>query len=189
MSAKLTNDQKRYLSQLSDRAFRLLGAKARGRGEVWPPSELVGRDSAEPSQDPARSNDQGSTESRPTESEILKRFRHAEVAKACGKLGLRCCSQDDYGTVKAHFLSLLGEDGRALKAHVEGANNPDRIAEWKLSQEIDAAAAVGITRRYAEEICKRQFGCTILEATTKQKWNLMFTIRNRAAAKRKGQAA
>lgn len=161
MSAKLTNDQKRYLSQLSDRAFRFLGAKARGRGEVWPEDITAN----------------------------LATFRHDEVAKACGKLGLRCCSQDDYGAVKAHFLSLLGEDGRALKAHVEGANNPDRIAEWKLSQEIDAAAAVGITRRYAEEICKRQFGCTILEATTKQKWNLMFTIRNRAAAKRKGQAA
>lgn len=161
MSAKLTNDQKRYLSQLSDRAFRFLGAKARGRGEAWP--------------EQATAN--------------LASFRHAEVAKACGKLGLRCCSQDDYGTVKAHFLSLLGEDGRALKAHVEGAKNPDRIAEWKLTQEIDAAAAVGITRRYAEEICKRQFGCTILEATTKQKWNLMFTIRNRAAARRKEQAA
>lgn len=177
--SKLTNDQKRILSQLSDRAFRFLGAKARGRGEQWPPPDLS----------PSPLEGERAGERCPSESEILRRFRHAEVAKATGKLGLRCCSQDDYGNVKAHFLNLLNEPGKAFTAHVAGANNDDRIAEWKLDQEIRAAADVGITRRYAEEICKRQHGCTILEASTKQKWNLMFTIKNRASARRKDQAA
>lgn len=161
MSAPLANSQKRFLSQLSDRAFRFLGAKARGRGEPWPEDITAN----------------------------LAAFRHGEVAKACGKLGLRCCSQDDFALVKAHFLHLLGEDGRALKAHVHGVNNDERIAEWKLMEAIKDAAAVGIDRRYAEAICKRQYGCTIIEASAKQKWNLMFTIKNRARAKRKGQAA
>lgn len=161
MSAPLTHGQKRYLSQLSDRAFRFEGAKARGRGETWPEATTA----------------------------VLAEYRHAEVAKACGKLGLRCCSQDDYKLVEAHFLNLLNQPGKAFAAHVRATTNDDRIAEWKLMQAIKEAAAVGIDRRYAEAICKRQYGCTILEASTKQKWNLMFTIKNRASARRKEHAA
>lgn len=185
MSAPLTNGQKAYLAQLSDRAFRFEGAKARGRGEQWPPVELVGRDSVEPSKD------QGSTESHPTvsESEILRRWRHDAVVKACGKLGLRCCSQDDYKLVEAHFLNVLNEPGKAFKAHVRAQGNDERIAEWKLMQAIKEAEPCGINRAYAEAICKRQYGCTIIEASAKQKWNLMFTIKNRASAKRKEQSA
>lgn len=161
MSAPLTNGQKRYLSQLSERAFRFAGAKARGRGETWP-------------EDTAKE---------------LSFYRHNEVAKACQKVGLRCCSQDDYKLVEAHFLNLLNEPGKAFQAHVRATTNDERIAEWKLLAEIKAAADVGIDRRYAEAICRRQYGCTIIEASAKQKWNLMFTIKNRASAKRKEKAA
>ena len=31
-----------------------------------------------------------------------EKFRHEAVAKACGKRGLRCCSQDDYEIGRAH---------------------------------------------------------------------------------------
>ncbi len=161
MSAPLTNGQKAYLSQLSDRAFRFAGAKARGRGETWPEDIAAN----------------------------LASYRHAEVAAACGKLGLRCCSQDDYKSVEAHFLNVLNQPGKAFQAHVRAQGNDERIAEWKLLQEIKAAADVGIDHRYAEAICKRQYGCTIIEATAKQKWNLLFTIKNRASAKRKEKAA
>ena len=155
--APLNHDQKRILSQMSDRAFRFLGAKARGRGEEWPADT----------------------------TKELAAFRHAEVAKAVNKLGLRCCSQADYGTIKAHFLHLLGEDGRALKAHVHAASQEERQAEVVLWREIMAARDCGITPYYMETICRRQFGCTIVEASPKQKWNLVYTVRNRAAAKRK----
>jgi len=170
LSAPLTNAQKRYLSQLSDRAY----ARQHG-GPTAIASSPGGEDTGE-------GGPQTGKAVSPTAARAA--FRHAEVARAVHKAGLRCCSQDDYGAVKAHFLHLLGEDGAALRAHVRGQNNEARVAEWKLFDEIKAAGDTGITVRYVEQICRQQFGCTITEASTKQKWSLLYTVRNRAAKKR-----
>jgi len=162
MSAPLDKGQKRYLSQLSDRAW----ARQRAAGIL--PAEFLPSETL-------------------SASAARTKFRHAQVAKACHKHGLRCCSQDDYGAIKAHFLHLLGEDGQAMKAHVHGASNDQRVAEWKLFNEIKAAAGAGITVGYVEAICRRQFGCTITDTTAKQKWALLYTVRNRAAAKKRAE--
>lgn len=151
MSAPLTNGQKRYLAQLSDRAF-------------------------------ARQSAIGNSQLAMTAARAA--FRHAQVILACHKHGLRCCSQDDYGAVKARFLHLLGEDGAAMKAHVHGASNEERVAEWKLFREIEAARDAGLTLAYVESISRRQFGRPITDTTAKQKWALLYTVRNRAAKKR-----
>jgi hypothetical protein len=103
-------------------------------------------------------------------------FRHEHVAKACGKLGLRCCSQDDYGAVKAHFLDLLGEHGQAFKAVHHGTGNARRIAEYKLMQACEQG---GLQLSYAAKICVNQFKCSLEDATEKQLWCLTFTIKNR----------
>ena len=161
MSAKLTNDQKRYLSQLSDRAFRFLGAKARGRGEPWP--------------DDTTAN--------------LAAFRHAEVAKATGKLGLRCCSQDDYASIKAHFLNLLNEPGKAFTAHVAGANNDHRVWEHKLWKVTQEAEALGWSRHYWTPIFRAKFKTTVLEADTATLRKMFYEITNRIRARRKERAA
>src|SRR4051812_39726153 len=65
----LSDTQKRLLSQLSARAYSKQSALARGRG-VQPDMSYKAYDE----------------------------FRHAQVALATGKAGLRCCSQDDYLT-------------------------------------------------------------------------------------------
>ena len=164
MSAPLTNSQKRYLSQLSDRAFNHLAALARGRGESFPassPSPLNGE----------RAGVRGEAISL---SALRSQFRHAEVAKACSKLGLRCCSQDDYGAVKAHFLHLLGEDGRALKAHVHAASNGRRQVEWKITQTL---GRLGKGMAYAEGICRRMYhGTALMDASDKQLWKLFYAL-------------
>lgn len=103
-------------------------------------------------------------------------FRHDQVALACGKLGLRCCSQDDYKIVEAHFLNLLGETGRAMNALVRSQDNPRRIARYKLDQALREAQ---LETGYAEKICRAQFKCGVNEATEKQLWCLMFTVKNR----------
>lgn len=169
MSAPLNNDQKRYLAQLARRAWNLACARARGAGEVLP-------EDGERFADPLL-NDHDA-------------WRHHQVAAACGKLGLRCCSQDDYGAVKAHFLNLLGQPDRALNADVHGGKeaNDRRIVEWKILQECKR---LGLQVSYAEAICRAQNrgkGITEIDhgpLGTKRLWAVLFTIRNRAAKKKK----
>lgn len=151
MSAKLSNNQKRYLSVLARRAFNRQAALARGRGEVMATDEAD--------------------------------YRHAVVAEACGKLGLRCCSQDDYKAVEARLLDLLGEPGKALAAHMHAEGNARRIAEYKV---IEACKDFGLSLNYAEAICRSQNrGKGLQDVTDKALWRVVFTVRNRGLKKRK----
>ena len=147
MSAPLTNDQKRILSQLARRAFNLDCAQARGRG-------------GQPD----------------TSTAAATGHRHQHVIAACGKHGLRCCSQDDYAAVKAHFQDLLGESGRALNSLMHGEGNKKRIAQYKLTQ---ACRDAGLKLSYAAAICRTQYKCALEDASEGQLWRLMFTIKNR----------
>lgn len=137
MSAPLTHGQKAYLAQLSDRAFNLLAAQARGRGED--PAATLG--AALDSQFGALGLSLADLLPSAichlpfpqlTPSAQREAFRHAHVAIATGKLGLRCCSQDDYKRVEAHFLDLLGETGKALNAHLRAETNSRRQVAWKI---------------------------------------------------------
>ena len=104
-------------------------------------------------------------------------FRREHVAKATGKFGLRCCSQDDYGAAKAHFLELLGESGHALNALVHQQGNAQRIAMHKLKE---ACHYAHVSLEYPAAICRQQFKCNLSAATDKQLWCLTFTVKNRA---------
>lgn len=109
-------------------------------------------------------------------------WRHEEVIAACGKHGLRCCSQDDYKLVEAHFLDRLGAHGAAFNAQVRAATEKRRTAEAVLVRECEAG---GFRLDYANAICRTQYKCTLFDATEKQLWNLVYTIRNRAAKHRR----
>jgi hypothetical protein len=154
----LTRRQKGYLAQLATRAFNLEVARARGRecGEMR------------------------------SDAAAQEAWRHEEVGKACGKEGLRCCSQLDYRAVEGHFLGLLGETKRAFSAHLASATEGRRQAEAVLSRELTRA---GLSPGYVETICQRQYRCSVLDAGEKQLWSLVYTVRNRAAARRRKEAA
>jgi len=112
-------------------------------------------------------------------------FRHAEVARASGKAGLRCCSQDDYKRVEAHFLDLCGETQKAFNAHVRAETEPRRQAEAVLRREL---ARFALTWNYAEAICRNQNrGAVISEVSERRIWNLVYTIRNRGHARKQAQ--
>lgn len=105
-----------------------------------------------------------------------EKFRHEEVAKACGKLGLRCCSQDDYGYVKAHLLGLLGQEGLAMRAAVRQGSNELRVVSWKIVRrcrelEIPLSTAEGICRRMT-----RGRGLQEVEEVATL-WNVFFKLR------------
>ena len=164
MSAPLTKGQKSYLSQLAQRAFLRQCALARGRGEVFADGQYEGL----------------------AVSVAQEKFRHAQVAQASGKLGLRCCSQDDYKLVEGHFLELLGQPGAALKAQVRAATETRRVIEHKI---VQACAEFGFAMSYAHKICTSQnHGQGLDEVGEKQLWNVFYTIRNRGNA-RKQKAA
>lgn len=111
-------------------------------------------------------------------------WRHEEVIRAVGKHGLRCCSQDDYADLKGHFLDRLGAYGAAFDARLRAATQKRRQAEAVLVRELQKA---GLHLNYANSICQRQYRCTLFDATERQIWNLVYTIRNRAAQKRAAQ--
>lgn len=172
MSAPLTDSQKRYLAQLARAAF-------------WRCTKDDVRCTSGQASDPART------------SKIVNRtsaaetdWRHEQVALACGKFGLRCCSQDDYGAVKAHFLHILKRDGAALKALVNGSAeaNQRRQALWHLDK---AMTALGVGRAYAEGTARRMFhGTTLDNLGTNQIWSVTKALRARASQlKRKGAEA
>lgn len=119
-------------------------------------------------------------------AESEEQFRHREVTTATGKIGLRCAGQDDYRAIEAHLWSLLKEEGRAFTAHVKAQTNSHRQAEAVLAREIEAAAdVIPDALRYITSICRAQFRCSPLDASEKQLWNLVYTLRNRAASRRK----
>lgn len=113
-------------------------------------------------------------------------WRHEQVVKACGKAGLRCCSQDDYGLIKGHLLELMGKHGAAFKAQFNQATNDRRVAEAVLVRECQVA---GLSLKYAESICQRKNKCGLFDASEKQIWHLVYTVRSRAQAKRQRSEA
>lgn len=120
-------------------------------------------------------------------SRDAEEWRHGEVAKACGKAGLRCCGQDDYKLVEGHFLNLLGRPGAALNAFVRAQSEPKRQAEAVLLQKL---AKWGFARAYVEKICRDRFKCSVSEASAKQIWFLCYDVdRNGRARAGKAVAA
>jgi hypothetical protein len=104
-------------------------------------------------------------------------FRHQEVIKAVSKAGLRCCTQNDYSAVKAHFLELLGQHGAAFNAQVRAATEERRTIEYKI---VQSCKEFGFHLSYADKICRAQnHGAGLDEVDGKKLWNIFFTIRNR----------
>ena len=163
MSAPLSKSQKRYLSQLSAKAFARQVTLARGQGQVFAGGKYDGL---------AQTAAEG-------------KYRHDQVVLACGKLGLRCCSQDDYKLVEGHFLELLGHHAAAFNAQLRAATETRRVIEHKI---VEACAEFGFHLSYANKICVVQNRGLGLDAVEENRlWQIFYTIRTRGLAKRRKQ--
>jgi hypothetical protein len=117
---------------------------------------------------------------------LLEDFRHGEQLKAVGKQSLTSCTQDDFPVLMAHGCKLAGEDGDALYWLNRAATNPRRCALLKLEE---ACQEAGVWYPdYPRAICQTQFKCRLDDATAKQLWCLVFTLRNRRHAQHRGAA-
>lgn len=106
-------------------------------------------------------------------------WRQMEQQNAVGKDSLRDCTQADYLSLVAHFEKLKGEDGRAVQAHLRSQVKDQALALFKLKE---ACRERALDLAYPAAICRRQFKCTLEEASPNQLWNLLFTIKNRRNA-------
>lgn len=108
----------------------------------------------------------------------LADWRREQQHAAVGKASLRDCVQADYRRLVAHFQRLAGEEGEALRSETAAALEPVMLARRKLAAEL---ASRGLQSGYAEAICRRQYKRGLHEASAKQLWCLVFTVRNRRA--------
>lgn len=112
-------------------------------------------------------------------------WRHAEcLAATDGKVpGLSSASQRYYRLLRGHFALLAGDPETAFRDAVNGS--PEQ-ADWEQAWNIlkRETADKGLTfPAYPASICQTQYKCPLREATKKQLWSLIYTIRNR---KKKG---
>lgn len=103
-------------------------------------------------------------------------WRRLEQAKACGKSSLTECTQSDYLLLRGHFERLAGNEGEALRTENKHATQDKALAMFKLKEACNEG---GVQLEYAAAICRNQNKCGLEQATYKQLWRLIFTIRNR----------
>lgn len=164
MSA-LNHQQKRTLAQLARRAFNHVGARVRGATVPPTPGD--------------RQADLDLLAASGT-SKAFDAWRQEHVADACGKAGLRLCSQLDYKVVEGHFLELLGQHGRAFNAHMQAQSEPRRQMEHLV---VAACKKWGFHLSYAESICRTIHRVNLNDATPEVLRLVMITIHARGAAK------
>lgn len=115
-----------------------------------------------------------------SKSAVEAAWRHVEQGKAMGgRQSLTEATQRDYEPLRAHFLRLCGAEAAADKALMRAATDGQRRALYLLRCALRERA---LDERYAAAICRTQFRCELDDASEKQLWNLIFTVRNRRKA-------
>ncbi len=102
-------------------------------------------------------------------------WRREESIRAVGKR-ITEATQGDYLRLRAHFEDLAGQSDKALRTLWQEDNQATKVAYRRLCIECRQR---GLALSYPGAICQKQFHCALNEATAKQLWCLVFTIRNR----------
>lgn len=120
-------------------------------------------------------------------------WRKAALHDACGRSSYRDVRQGEYGRVLKYLLQLAGKAPTARQAAAKTAAQDEAgRARWQLDREVkeqaDAFGSEEGARRYAETLLGRIHKTTWHGATAKQLWQVMLTLRNRAASKMRSGA-
>lgn len=114
-------------------------------------------------------------------------WRHEQQARACGHGSLLACAQADYLLLTAHFKNLLGRSGAAFRDLMRHGTEGKRLAVHKLRAACDQYGFA--YPDYPAAICRRQYRCSIEDASERQAWNLFITVRSRGQARGRRAAA
>jgi hypothetical protein len=113
----------------------------------------------------------------PHDQHELDRWRREQQQRATGLVSLCDADQRHWPALQAAFLDLNGESGRAFAVLVAPDLREQRKALAVL--ERNCLAAGQAFPAYPSAICRQQYKCTLEEASPKQLWRLVFTVRNR----------
>jgi len=163
-SAALTATQKRELCILARKAY----ARARATGDAVNPI------------------DDGMCESRAFEV-----WRRLQQVAAVGQASLRCCINNDYLPLKAHFLALAGAARQAREVAAKHVTEPRQWARARLRRECNEAADVMRDAwGYAGGFLRKRRGVDIATCDEKALWQAIYLIRRRAGQlRRQGKGA
>jgi hypothetical protein len=103
-------------------------------------------------------------------------WRAEESIKACGRR-ISEAEQRHFSLIKSHFANIAGEAGKAFNSAMRAGTEDVRIARAVLVKEC---AKAGLELSYPGAICFNQFKRSLEDATAKQLWCLVFTVRNRS---------
>lgn len=104
-------------------------------------------------------------------------FRRHHATKACGRQ-VSAAFNSDFTTLQADALALCGRADRALDAALKEETEPQRVALYKLRQELKRG---GYPEGYADPIGQSRFKRPLEELSARELWWLVYTIRNNAA--------
>lgn len=115
----------------------------------------------------------------PTE-ESFDVWRHRQTMLAVERSGFRACTNDDYLTLKQHFLKLSGREAEAIeagqRAETDGQRRPLHVLEQACSE---CADVMPDARSYALGILRKR-GMDFENADPKALYRAMYTVRRRA---------
>ena len=115
-------------------------------------------------------------------------WRKGGLQDACGRQSFRDVRQGEYGEVLRYFLMYAERPVAQRRAAAQGqARDEARRARWALERECEKLAPAFGSREgalaYAGALLGRIHKTCLEEATARQCWQVLFTMRNRARAK------
>jgi len=121
-----------------------------------------------------------------SESQAFETWRRLQQFAACGQGSLRLCCNNDYLTLRAHFLALAGAVRQAREVAARHATEPRQWARARLRKECDAAADVMRDAwGYAAGFLRKRRGLDIASCDEKALWQAIFLVRRRAGQLRR----
>ena len=116
-------------------------------------------------------------------------FRHAAAWESCRIASFKALRQRHYEAVLARLRALAGDERGAARAQRRAAGDDTRRALHALDGECRrlAGAFGGVegARSYAAALARRIHHGSLAELSARQTWQVLFTLRNRAASKRR----
>ena len=107
-------------------------------------------------------------------------WRHDEQIKAVGTDSLVGSTNDEFCALMAHFALAAKDNYRASKWIWRFASDARRRVYWLIKQNCNAELR---WPSYPDSVCRAQFKCRLWQATSKQLFNILSTIRNRASSR------
>ena len=115
-------------------------------------------------------------------------WRHEEVMRIVKKPGLRDCHNEDYNTLKAHFLYICGHANAAFRAAFKSVTEPRQWAMFSLFKEVKEAQDVFPTAlEYARGFIFKQTSLSLEDASDNMVWRAVYAVRNKALTLRRAR--